>query len=1187
MPFWKRTVEPRRLLPSPAAAPHLAGLPLAQLHEVCGLTTLALLRQLADLCGHSAALLGELEGRLLELSRRAHRLRGRLRRVRGLLRPGASSEPATSNLDLDVKKPTPPKLLWHQPVNIFLARPVGVEDLHHEAELNLQSLLQEEYEEPYSDAKISGQTFRYASSPSVDRHLECSPHPAPNKRMEFIYMPASQQVKEHETTSLGVRVLEPSLSLPATPDKHTVWTQGSPLPALEEKRLQQPCSTQANIVPINVSGQPFARHASARHSLFNTETAMNPKSLLRRRRTVIGFPHLSLRDPGSSNGPILNPPATIAESISCNFVPDVVNGRSSTRQARSPHSRPQLRKTFSDLGGVLQGRGCQIQAGRAENSKVMYASPLCNGPKEDSVFSPGCGTSSFCYTNSSVSQNEVAAESASQMSPCTPRDTPEADQPSSFFISQDNMAGTNECGTFCASPESPLEAEGSLRCGRRDLKVPTALVHSSEEESSQLERERIMCRFRERSLSVPTDTASLCSVDIGGSETCGLSYPSASSEGSTSTDNISLAVDQEARKQRRQRTKSISLKKAKKKPCPPTRSVSLIKEGEAEESGEVLSQDQRPKSLYLLPDAQVHNKIQGDPARELESRSYVQQGFVPEWNSGDPYCSLSGSSTATGTTVIELSKVRGSSESLPSPSVSRATTPSHLCADMSLKTSSPGRLTGVMSPSSGYSSQSETPTPTVPTSMVLGHVPHQSGRPRPLVPERKSSLPPVSPMERSPRSRLSFDLPFAPPTHLDLSGLKISHKSKAKVSRHHSESTFGAKLGPKLSPVQPVMPMVTQLDLRSVRLRSISRSETEDNLDSPELLEEPGKKIRPPVAEKPPLSRRPPMLLHKTPPVQEESPVSSPTSPATPQELVPAENIYMMARRPDHLWDASTWSPTQSPSAEGAASPTQGTPGTFFSASRRLSEDSLEEDEQTKAKVFDEALFGGESRKTKVPPPVPKKPSVLYLPLVTSPLHPGPCPGDQRLPPSPVIMLDEDSAYSELTTYKVPSPVANEVNVSPIPADLSWGDIPGNSVGLRTKEKRFVNDKTAESITEEDDDVFVTTRTTEDLFTVIHRSKRKLLGWKEPSDSFTNRPNSQMPTKNIAGLVIHECPSSTSRTSSKNEDFKALLQKKGGKGASGIRTSAAELLKTTNPLARRVMTEFAVDGTIPSSKIQP
>lgn len=37
------------------------------------------------------------------------------------------------------------------------------------------------------------------------------------------------------------------------------------------------------------------------------------------------------------------------------------------------------------------------------------------------------------------------------------------------------------------------------------------------------------------------------------------------------------------------------------------------------------------------------------------------------------------------------------------------------------------------------------------------------------------------------------------------------------------------------------------------------------------------------------------------------------------------------------------------------------------------------------------------------------------------------------------------------------------------------------------EEKSFVSDKTADSIVEEDDDVFVTSRTTEDLFTVIHR----------------------------------------------------------------------------------------------------
>lgn len=37
------------------------------------------------------------------------------------------------------------------------------------------------------------------------------------------------------------------------------------------------------------------------------------------------------------------------------------------------------------------------------------------------------------------------------------------------------------------------------------------------------------------------------------------------------------------------------------------------------------------------------------------------------------------------------------------------------------------------------------------------------------------------------------------------------------------------------------------------------------------------------------------------------------------------------------------------------------------------------------------------------------------------------------------------------------------------------------------EEKSFASDKTADSIAEEDDDVFVTSRTTEDLFTVIHR----------------------------------------------------------------------------------------------------
>lgn len=88
MPFYKRTVLPRRLRPGAAA------LPLAELRDVCSLAALTLLRQLADLCGHSLALLGDIEGHLLALGRRAGSLHRRLGRLRALLRRRPPPPPA-------------------------------------------------------------------------------------------------------------------------------------------------------------------------------------------------------------------------------------------------------------------------------------------------------------------------------------------------------------------------------------------------------------------------------------------------------------------------------------------------------------------------------------------------------------------------------------------------------------------------------------------------------------------------------------------------------------------------------------------------------------------------------------------------------------------------------------------------------------------------------------------------------------------------------------------------------------------------------------------------------------------------------------------------------------------------------------------------------------------------------------
>ncbi|XP_065499496.1 NHS-like protein 2 isoform X2 [Caloenas nicobarica] len=1133
MPFYKRSVVARG---------GRSAVPLAELRDVCSLAALTLLRQLADLCGHSLALLGDIEGHVLELGRRTGRLHRRAARLQALLRGrplrGAHAAPATSNLDLESKKAAHTKLSWQQPVNVFLAagRPPGMEQLHQEAQLNLQSLLQEEYEEQYAESRVTGQTFRATGHLPPDTPPEPSPRPLPAKRLEFVLMPPSQRATEEETvgtTALGARPPNASLSVPTSPDKQPSWTRAFHLPTVEEKQWHQSCSIQTNIVPINVSG--------------------------------------------STNGPAFTTHTPIAESLSCSFMPEAATGGKTPQEIspRQPLSAP-LRKTFSDLGA----RCCQPPA--AMDSAATPCAGACNGPQGTPFPPPWSALGYVSPPSPAAGQGRgPACASPGGSIPSPSPGSPTA----SFFIATEEHVGTDGPGSFSSTvPESPPTSGSGQRCESREARV-NILPGNQEEpelvvEPARLEVERAGCRFRERSLSVPTDSGSLCSVDIAyaetrrGSANYALGYPSASSEGSTSTDNVSLGLEQEG--QRRRRSKSISLKKAKKKPSPPTRSVSLIKEclDAATEPGLALPKDQRPKSLCIPPEPQGHRLVHADPqgsvGRESDSMAAPHQWHLADWKAGDPYQSLSSSSTATGTTAIECTKARGSSESLASPSTSRATTPSQLSAEADLKTSSPGRPTGLMSPSSGYSSQSETPTPTIPTSAILGHSPHQV-RVRPLVPERKSSLPPTSPMEKSPKSRLSFDLPLTPPAHLDLSGLKISLKGKTKVSRHHSDSTFGTKLAQKTSPIAPIMPVVTQSDLRSVRLRSVSRSEPEDNADSPEHAEEPAcgpclgpeRKVKPPVAEKPPLAKRPPSILPKPPTLREEGPLS-PTSPpgTTAKEKGLLQDGFVVLRNRELRRGLG-----EPPSPLTPVGP------------RRLSQGSLEDEPRPERSGASE----GERRKAKVPPPVPKKPSVLYLPLALAPVQLGASMGDQAPTPSPIITLDADPSCCNPNAEGPPSPESQGTTEAGDPTSEQ-----GRSAEAGM-EKSFASDKTADSIAEEDDDVFTTSRTTEDLFTVIHRSKRKVLGRKEPGDTFGSRPNSHSPVKTLVSPT-GESPAaagSTGKSSSRNEDFKALLQKKSSKTSPGTRPSATELLKTTNPLARRVMMEFApeLDGAnSPKSK---
>ncbi|XP_041063553.1 NHS-like protein 1 [Carcharodon carcharias] len=101
-------------------------------------------------------------------------------------------------------------------------------------------------------------------------------------------------------------------------------------------------------------------------------------------------------------------------------------------------------------------------------------------------------------------------------------------------------------------------------------------------------------------------------------------------------------------------------------------------------------------------------------------------------------------------------------------------------------------------------------------------------------------------------------------------------------------------------------------------------------------------------------------------------------------------------------------------------------------------------------------------------------------------------------------------------------------------------------------------------------------RTTEDLFAVIHRSKRRVLGRKDSEDELckTVSPSPPVtPTGNISSPGSFKQVGSIQRnlrkSSTSSDSFKALLLKKGSRGEAGCRMSAAEMLRSTDPRHRQ------------------
>ena len=414
------------------------------------------------------------------------------------------------------------------------------------------------------------------------------------------------------------------------------------------------------------------------------------------------------------------------------------------------------------------------------------------------------------------------------------------------------------------TPEPSREAESSLGC-------PSFTSMATCESS-----------YSDKPLSEKADTVSHYSVDTEGYYTsmhfdCGLkgsksfTYNYAASGPDCCLSDLSGHMTLGRR--------CLSLRKPKVKPSPPKRSSSLRKicsEGNIPEKREPkitcgqqppLSSRERKLQLILsgspgliensslgreplvvwgvegsadLPDLGVFSSTD---AHSFKDEGVVQSDYADLWllndlKSSDPYRSLSNSSTATGTTVIECIKSQESSESQTSQSGSRATTPSLPSGEGEFKLTSPEKLAGLASPSSGYSSQSETPTSSFPSAFFPGPLSPSSGKRKPKVPERKSSLSSLSlqslPCRDGATSKRELELPIIPTPHLDLSALHSVNKPSAyrgQIQILHQNKQKAAVLAKAAAPTNSEVfnghPMaITPTVLHSVQLRSISK-ETE------------------------------------------------------------------------------------------------------------------------------------------------------------------------------------------------------------------------------------------------------------------------------------------------------------------------------------------------------------------------
>ncbi|KAM8752922.1 actin remodeling regulator NHS isoform 1-T2 [Rhynchonycteris naso] len=724
---------------------------------------------------------------------------------------------------------------------------------------------------------------------------------------------------------------------------------------------------------------------------------------------------------------------------------------------------------------------------------------------------------------------------------------------------------------------------------------------------------------------------------------------------------------------RKQGRPSISFRKPKAKPTPPKRSSSLKKsDGNADtsekkepkiSSGQLLPHSSREMKLPLdfsntpsrmenttLSTKQepswINQNEHGIKEPQLdtsditpfkdegaESTHYADLWLLNDLKTNDPYRSLSNSSTATGTTVIECIKSPESSESQTSQSESRATTPSLPSVDNEFKLASPEKLAGLASPSSGYSSQSETPTSSFPTAFFSGPLSPGGSKRKPKVPERKSSLQQPSLKDGALSLSKDLELPIIPPTHLDLSALHVlnkpfHHRNPLHILSHNKQNPVGETLRSNPPPSLAITPTV----LKSVNLRSISKSEEvkqkEGNKAELPYLEQstlpmaglsPGK-IRPHIAKKS-ISRQ-----YST----EDTVLSFLDSSAV--EMGPdtlqlekkrafdvknhcdletvtsaGSNLLDSSVTKDQIHMGSDSIPENTPS-KNCDFPTEG-----FQRVSTARPNDLDGNILQYGAGPDGALAQGLKVSSVDREEVAHPVSVDVLTSQANSLTRTTDRSNQlkhqfgisrhhdKVPGNISYEAELSTANSRPEKCSEQGNIASGISAKSASDNSGAEETQGSVDEVSLKESSPSDDSMISPLSEdsqtETEGVFVSPnkpRTTEDLFAVIHRSKRKVLGRKDSGDmsvrsksraslgnssssstGSVTSPNSNVTTPNSQrspGLIYRNAK----KSNTSNEEFKLLLLKKGSRSDSSYRMSATEILKS--PILPKPPGELTADS---------